>query len=93
MVKYDEVDSVCGKLVKKLSKNWRIVRESKSFKGLKNLQKPSIQRNVYQNNNSSSIRYDKLKLPLELWQFFKLFWLSSGAFSISHLEQLLLKQS
>ena len=45
-VKYDEVDGG-SKLVKKSSKSRRIVKESKSFKGLKNLQKPSVRRNVY----------------------------------------------
>ena len=35
-IKYDEVDGG-GKLVKKSSKSQRIVKESKNFKGLKNL--------------------------------------------------------
>ena len=66
MVKHDKVD-VGGKSVKKLLKSQRIVKESKSFKGLKNLQKPSVQRNVYQNTNPPSIGYEELELPLELW--------------------------
>ena len=45
IVKYDKVDGG-GKLVKKLSKSRRIVKESKSFKDLKNLQKPLVRRNV-----------------------------------------------
>ena len=43
VVKYDKDDrgrsGTIGKLVKKLSKSQNIVKESKSFKGLKNLQK------------------------------------------------------
>ena len=62
-------------LVKKLSKSRKIVKESKSFKGLKNLQRPLVRRNVYQSTNPPSIRYEELKLPLKLWQFFELFLL------------------
>ena len=47
MVKYDEVDAG-DKSVKKSSKSRKIVKESKSFKGLRNLQRPSIRRKVYQ---------------------------------------------
>ena len=50
MVDYDGADgsgSGDGKLVKKLSKSRRIVKESKSFKGLKNLQKPLGWKNIY----------------------------------------------
>ena len=39
VIEYDEVNSGSGKLVKKLSKSWRIVQESKSFKGSKKFAK------------------------------------------------------
>ena len=69
MVKYDEVDGgrsgAGGKLVKKSSKSRRIVKESKSFKGLKNLQRPSVRRNVYRSTDPPSIRYEEFKLLLE----------------------------
>ena len=64
-VEYDEVDGG-GKLVEKSSKSQRIVKESKSFKGLKNLQRPSVPRNVYQSTDPPSIRYKEFELPLEL---------------------------
>ena len=58
LVSKDEVDgdedSSCGKSVKKLSKSRKIVKKSKSFKGLKNLQKLSVRRNVYQSTNPLS---------------------------------------
>ena len=77
MVKYDEVDrdrsGTGGKLVKKSSKSRRIIKESKSFKGLKNLQRPLVWRNVYQSTGPPSTRYKELEFPLELRQFFKLF--------------------
>ena len=73
MVKYDEVDGG-GKLVKKSSKSRRIVKESKSFKGLKNLQKPSVRRNVYRSTDPPSIGNEELELPLQLSDsFFELF--------------------
>ena len=56
-------------------------------------QKSSIRENIYQNTDPPSIRYEKLKLPLALWQFFKLFLLGSGILSIPHSEQLLSRQS
>ena len=51
-VGYGGVDGADGKPVEKSSKSQRIVKESKSFKGLKNLQRPSVRRNVYQSTNS-----------------------------------------
>ena len=39
----------------------------------KKLQRLSVRRNVYQSTNPPSIGYEELELPLELWQFFKLF--------------------
>ena len=50
VVEFDEVDAgsgVVGKSVKKLSKSRKIVKKLKILKGLKNLQKPSVRRNVY----------------------------------------------
>ena len=47
-VEYDEVDGGGGKSVKKLSKS------RKSLNGLKNLQKPSVWRNVYQSTDPPS---------------------------------------
>ena len=70
MIKYDEVDGgrsgAVGKSVQKSSKSRRIVKESKSFKGLKILQRPSVRRNVYRSTDPPSIRYEELELPLEL---------------------------
>ena len=51
----------------------------------KKLQRSSVWRNVYQSTNPSSIWYKKLKLPLEHWQFSRLFLLGLGALSISAL--------
>ena len=65
-VEYDGVDGGGGQLVEKSSKSRRIVKESKSFKGLKNLQRPSVRRNVYRSTDPPSIRYEELELPLEL---------------------------
>ena len=86
-VEYDEVSRAGGKSVKKLSKSGKIVKESKSFKSLKNLQKPSVWKNIYKSTNLPSIRYKEL----EFRQFFELFLLGPGALLISHLEQLLLR--
>ena len=57
------VDS--SKSVKNLSKSRRLLKESKSFKDLNNLQRSSIWRNVYQSTDPPSIRYRKLELLLE----------------------------
>ena len=57
-VKHDEVD-VGGKSVEKLSK----ILES--LKDLKNLQKPSVWRNVYRSTGPLSTK-NKLELPLKL---------------------------
>ena len=54
-VKYDEVDGD-GKSIKKSSKSRRLVKESKSFKGLRNLQRPLVRRNVYQNTGLLSTK-------------------------------------
>ena len=71
MVKYKEVDGgksgAGGKLVKKLSKS------PKSLGGLKNLERLSDWRNVYQSTDFLSIKYKELELPLELWQFSSFF--------------------
>ena len=56
MVKYEEVDGgrsgAVGKSVKKLSKSrqksQKIVKEPKKLQGLKNLQRTSVRKNVYQ---------------------------------------------
>ena len=73
VVKYDEVDGG-GKLVKMLSKSRKIVKKSKSFKGLKNLQKPSVRRNIYRSTDPPSIGNKELELPLQLFDsFFELF--------------------
>ena len=50
VVEFDGVDAgggAVGKSVKKSSKSQRIVKKSKNFKGLKNLQRSSVWRNVY----------------------------------------------
>ena len=77
------------------SKSCQKVKESskgpKSFKGLKNLQKPSIRRNVYQNTNPLSI--EELELPLKLGQFFVVFLLGPKALSRPLSLQLSTKQS
>ena len=75
-VEYDEFGHAGSKLVKKSSKSWRIVKESKSFKGLKNLQRPLVQRNIYQSTDPPSSEYEELK------QFFELFLLGPEALSI-----------
>ena len=54
-VKYDEVDGG-GKSIKKSSKSWRIGKESKSFKGLRNLLRLSVRRNIYQSTGLSSTK-------------------------------------
>ena len=68
MVEYDGDDGrgewyywQIGQKVVKKSKNYQ-----KSFKDLKNLQKPSVRKNVYQNTNPPSIRYKELELLLQL---------------------------
>ena len=52
------------------SKSCQKVKESskspKNLKGLKNLQRPSVRRNVYRSTDPPSIRYEELELPLEL---------------------------
>ena len=78
----DAGDGAVGKLVKNLSKSRKIVKESKSFKSLKNLQRPLVWRNVYQSTNLLSLKYQKLKF----WQFFKLFLLGSRALLMLRLE-------
>ena len=49
------------------SKNRQKVEESskspKSLKGLKNLQRASVRRNVYRSTDPPSIRYEELELP------------------------------
>ena len=57
-----EVNGGGDKSVKKSSKSRRIV---KNLKGLKNLQRPLVRRNVYQSTDPPSIKYKELKLPLE----------------------------
>ena len=42
------------KSVEKSSKSRRIVKESKSFKALRNLQRPSVRRNVYRSTDPPS---------------------------------------
>ena len=61
-VKYDGVDGGNDQLVKKSSKS---CQKLKSFKGLENLQKPSVRRNVYRSTSPPSIRYKQLELLLE----------------------------
>ena len=51
------------KVVKKVGES---SKSPKSFKGLKNLQRPSVWRNVYQNTDSPSIGNKELELPLQL---------------------------
>ena len=60
MVEHDEVDAG-GKSVKKSSKSRGIVKESKNFKGLKNLQRPLVWRNFYWSTDPLAIRYKELK--------------------------------
>ena len=74
MIKYDEVDEgksgAVDKSVQKSSKSRRIVKESKSFKGLKSLQRSLVRRNVYRSTNPSLVhRYKELELTTELRQF------------------------
>ena len=60
-VEYNGVDSGGDQSVKKLSKSRQ---KLKSLKGLKNLQKPSVRRNVYRSTDPPSIRYEELLLKL-----------------------------
>ena len=53
---FDAGGGTGGKSVKKSSKSRRIVKESKSFKGLKNLQRPSVRRNVYRSTGPLSTK-------------------------------------
>ena len=76
-----------GQKVEELSKS------PKSLKGLKNLQRPSVRRNVYRSTDPPSIRYEELELPLEFWQFFELFLLGPGALSIPFSNRLPTRQS
>ena len=80
-VKYDGVDGGGDQSVKKLSKSRQ---KLKSLKGLKNLQRPSVWRNVYRSTDLPSIRYKELELPLELWQFHELFLLGPKKLSGGH---------
>ena len=50
-----------GKSVKKSTKSRRIIKEFKSFKGLKILQTPSVWKNVYRSTDPLSTRYEELK--------------------------------
>ena len=61
-VKYDGVDGGDDQSVKKSSKSRQ---KLKSFKGLENLQKPSVRKNVYQSTDPPSIKYKELEFPLE----------------------------
>ena len=61
---------------------WKIVKNPKNLKSLESLQKSLVRKNVYQSTDPLSIRYDKLKLLLELWQCFRLFLLGPEAFLI-----------
>ena len=65
-----------------MSKSQKIIKESKSFKGLKNLQRLLVQKNIYQSTNSLSSGYEELELLLKLWQFFELFLLGPETLSI-----------
>ena len=40
-------------------------KSPKSFKGLENLQRSSVRRNVYRSTGPWSVRYEELELPLE----------------------------
>ena len=92
MVEYNGVDAGGGggNLVKKSLKS---CQKSKNLKGLESLQRLSIRRNVYQSTNSLSIWYKKLKLPLELWQFFRFSLLGPKALFIPFLDRLPIRQS
>ena len=60
------------------SKSCQKVEESskspKSRKGLKNLQRPSVRKNIYQSTNPPSIGYEELNLPLKSLTVFRAYF-------------------
>ena len=68
MVEFDGFDAgggAGGKLVKNSSKSRKLLKSPESLKGLNNLQRPSVRRNVHRSTDLPSIRYKELELLLK----------------------------
>ena len=91
VVEFDEgraSSGASGKSMKKLSKGWRIDKKSK--KAWKVWKICSLEERLPKYRSSIN---KELELPLELWQFFRLFLLGPEAPSIPFLNQLSTRQS
>ena len=67
-VEYDEVDGGGDQSIKKSSKNRQ---KLKSLKGLKNLQRPSVRRNIYQSTDPPSIKIRRTRTSLRALTVFR----------------------
>ena len=70
-VKHDGFNGAEGKSIEKSSENRRIVKESKSFKGLKNLQRLLVWRNVYQSTDPPPIKIRRTRVSVRALAVFR----------------------